>query len=148
MKNLAIYGLLLSFVGFESCKDKTHQPTARTETITSTNCYQAIYEKDTLDLKLNTLKSGKINGKLVMKVFNDSIKTGYVAGQFRGDTLFVDFSERVYKNPLAFLKKDGTLILGKGQIQTTMGISYLVKDVPIDFEHVKYKFSAVECPSE
>ena len=46
---------------------------------------------------------------------------------------------------MAFLKKGDQLILGNGEIQTTMGASYFVKGKPIDYENVKYKFDKTEC---
>ena len=39
-------------------------------------------------------------------------------------------------------------ILGNGKIETSMGASYFVKGVPIDFERVKYKFTAVDCAAK
>ena len=46
---------------------------------------------------------------------------------------------------MAFLKREKQLILGNGTMQTTMGVTYLVKDKPIDFDNVKYKFTAADC---
>jgi hypothetical protein len=111
-----------------------------------------LYEKDTLDLKINTLKSGKISGDMVMKIDNMPIKVGKIAGEFRGDTLFAAYTfiqgenkEVTFKNPMAFLKRGNELILGNGEIETTMGASYFVKGKPIDFDNVKYKFTTVDC---
>lgn len=157
MKKLVIPFLLLTLVGFQSCKKEEKQKEteavkAEAEKIVSSECYKAIYEKDTIDLKLNTLKNGKLTGDMVMKVAPSTVRTGEVAGEFHGDTLFVDYTfkelaskDRVFKNPMALLKRDKQLILGNGTMQTTMGVTYLVKDKPIDFERVKYKFTSVEC---
>lgn len=156
MRNLVLSCVLLSCIGLQSCKNDEKQKEveaakAEGEKITSSQCYKAIYEKDTLDLKLNTLKNGKIGGNLVMKV-NASEKIGEIKGEFHGDTLFVDYTFKdkannntTFKNPMAFLKRDKQLILGNGTMQTTMGVTYLVKDKPIDFVGVKYKFSETEC---
>ena len=46
---------------------------------------------------------------------------------------------------MALLKRSKQLILGNGTMQTTMGVTYLVKDKPIDFDRVKYKFDSVQC---
>ncbi|MNH42269.1 hypothetical protein D3C79_1039360 [compost metagenome] len=77
---------------------------------------------------------------------------GIVAGAYKGDTLFVDYTFKIgtenktmYKNPLAFLKKDGKLILGVGQIETSMGKSYFVKGKPIDFEKGRFTFDSAVC---
>jgi len=157
MKKLVIPFLLLTLVGFQSCKKEEKQKEAEAakaeaETIVSSECYKAIYEKDTIDLKLNTLKNGKLTGDMVMKVAPSTVRTGEVAGEFHGDTLFIDYTfkelaskDRIFKNPMALLKRDKQLILGNGTMQTTMGVTYLVKDKPIDFESVKYKFESVEC---
>ena len=157
MKNLTLSCLLLSFIGLQSCKNEEKQKAAEAakadgEAVVSTACYKAIYEKDTIDLKLNTLKNGKLAGDMVMKVAPSTVRTGEVAGEFHGDTLFVDYTfkdnvnkDKTFKNPMALLKRDKQLILGNGVMQTTMGVTYLVKDQPIDFESVKYKFDETEC---
>ena len=157
MKNLALSCLLLTCIGLQSCKNEEKQKEveaakADAETVVGTQCYKAVYEKDTIDLKLNTLKSGKLSGDLTMNVAPSTIRTGEVAGEFHGDTLFVDYTfttntdkGKTFKNPMALLKKDKQLILGNGTMQTTMGVTYLVKDKPIDFENVKYKFDETEC---
>ena len=122
-------------------------------------CYRAVFEKDTADLKLVTAADGKITGDLVMdfgQLEPNSQETttnqGMIAGEYRGDTLFVDYtytsgptSKTVYKNPLAFLKRGDQLILGVGEIETYVGRTYFVKDKPIDFEKGKYKLEATDC---
>lgn len=157
MKNLVISCVLLSCIGLQSCKNDEKQKEAEIakaegEKVVSAQCYKAVYEKDTIDLKLNTLKNGKLSGDMVMKVAPATVRTGEVAGEFHGDTLFIDYTfkdsankDKVFKNPMALLKKDKQLILGNGTMQTTMGVTYLVKDKPIDFDQVKYKFNTVDC---
>ncbi|GAA3733322.1 MULTISPECIES: hypothetical protein [Flavobacterium] len=159
MRNLTLSCLLLSFIGLQSCKNEEKQKAAEAvkaegEAVVSTACYKAIYEKDTIDLKLNTLKNGKLTGDMVMNVAPSTVRKGEVAGEFHGDTLFVDYTFKVnedaktFKNPMAFLKRNNQLILGNGTMQTTMGVTYLVKDKPIDFDSVKYKFDSVECAAK
>lgn len=159
MRNLALSCLLLSVIGLQSCKNEEKQKAVEAakadgEVVVSTACYKAIYEKDTIDLKLNTLKNGKLSGDMTMKVAPSTVRTGEVAGEFHGDTLFVDYTFKVnkenqtFKNPMALLKRDNQLILGNGTMQTTMGVTYLVKDKPIDFDKVKYKFDTVECAAK
>ncbi len=153
MKNLGLSCLLLASIVLESCnknpKDVDVQPLA--EKPTSVQCYKALFENDTLDLKINTLKNGKVTGDMVMKVFNRAEKVGKIAGEFRGDTLFVDYSfisgkdKATYKNPMALLKRGNELILGNGKIETYLGASYFAKGQPIDFDNVKYKFNTVDC---
>jgi hypothetical protein len=157
MKNLGLFFLLLTFIGFESCKKNENSKEAeaakvQNEKPISVACYKALYEKDTIDLTINTLKNGKITGDMIMKFEDLPEKIGKIEGEFRGDTLFADYSfiqgtnEKVkFKNPMAFLKHDNELILGSGKIETYLGKSYFVKGTPIDFEKVKYKFSIVDC---
>lgn len=157
MKKTVIFCLLIACIGFQSCKNDEKKKEieavkAEGEKVVSVQCYKAIYEKDTIDLKVNTLKNGKISGDMIMKVAKAPIRTGEVAGEFKGDTLFIDYTfvdtankDTKFKNPMALLKRDKQLILGNGTMQTTMGVTYLVKDKPIDFVNVKYKFATVEC---
>ena len=151
MKNLGLFCLLLACVGLESCNKKPKNVENQAEKLVSSQCYKALYENDTLDLKINTLKNGKVTGDMVMKVLNKAEKVGKIAGEFRGDTLFVDYSfisgkdKATYKNPMALLKRGNELILGNGKIETYLGASYFAKGQPIDFENVKYKFATVDC---
>jgi hypothetical protein len=157
MKNLGLFCLLLACIGFQSCK-KDQSPKegkvtkAQTEKPISTACYKALYESDTINLTINTLKNGKINGDMTMKIENMPDKVGKITGEFRGDTLFADYSfiqgtndKVTFKNPMAFLKHGNELNLGSGKIETYLGKSYFVKGIPIEFEKVKYKFTTVDC---
>lgn len=154
MKNRILLCLVIVTVALQSCKNNETKKEAEVnlgEPI-SVECYQSVYENDTIDLKLNTFKKGEVTGNMVMKVADMPQKIGEVKGEFHGDTIFVDYSftdgtnnNKIFKNPLALLKKDKQLILGNGSIQITMGVAYLNKDVPIDFEKVKYKFNTVDC---
>jgi hypothetical protein len=156
MKNLSLSCLLLTCIVLQSCKNENPKQVealqSDTEKPVNVQCYQAIYENDTIDLKLNTLKNGKITGDMVMKVASSPEKTGEIKGEFHGDTLFADYTfivgankNTTFKNPMAFLKREKQLILGNGTMQTTMGVTYLVKDKPIDFDKVKYKFTTIDC---
>jgi len=157
MKNPGLFCLLMVCIGFTSCKKDQSQKEveaakAQVEKPISVECYQSLYESDTIELKINTLKDGKIAGDMVMKLFEMPEKVGKIEGKFHGDTLFVDYTfiqgtneKKVFKNPMAMLKKGNELILGSGKIETYLGRSYFAKDTPIDFEKVKYKFSKVEC---
>jgi hypothetical protein len=157
MKNLGLFCLLLACIGLESCKkDQSNKdvqvPKIKAEMPISVACYQALYENDTVDLKINTLKNRKISGDMVMKIINMPEKIGKILGEFHGDTLFVDYTffqgtnqKKIFKNPMAFLKQGNQLILGSGKIETYLGRSYFVKDKPIEFEKVKYKFTTVDC---
>ena len=160
MKNPGLFCLFFFFFLFGSCKkDQTQKEDeankVQIEKPISIVCYKALYENDTINLKVNTLKNGKINGDMVMKIENMPNKVGKIAGEFRGDTLFVDYSfiqgtnEKVkFKNPMAFLKHGNELNLGSGKIETYLRKSYFVKGTPIEFEKVKYKFTTVDCATK
>lgn len=157
MKKLNFLCLLLAGIAFTSCKNDAtakEDDAAKTsvETPASTDCYKAVYEQDTLNLKINTLKEGKVTGDLEMKIENMPTKLGQIVGEFRGDTLFASYTfiqgtneKKTFKNPMAFLKSGDELILGNGKIEFSLGASYFAKGEPIDFENVKYKFTTVEC---
>lgn len=156
MKNIGLLSLLLLFFAFEGCKKQIEKTVESKDTESeipvSSQCYKAIYEQDTLDLKINTLKSGNISGNMEMRIFNMPQKVGEIVGEFRGDTLFASYTftqgankKITFKNPMAFLKRGNELILGNGEIINSMGASYFAKGKPIDFDRVKYKFTTVDC---
>jgi uncharacterized protein YrrD len=157
MKNLGLFCLLFACIGFGSCKNNENEKVVdaekvEAEKIVSVACYKALYEKDTIDLKINSLQDGTVTGDMEMIVFDMPEKHGKISGEFRGDTLFASYTfiqggyeKKTYKNPMAFLKKGDELILGNGKIEFAMGASYFVKGEPIDFESVKYRFTTVDC---
>lgn len=127
---------------------------------TSVQCYTSVFETDTAHLKTITDQSGKVSGELTISYGKQKIASsgeklvhiGEIAGSFKGDTLFVDYTykngktgKETFKNPLALLRKDETLVLGVGEIETYLGRSYFVKGKPIDFGIAKFKFQPVSC---
>ncbi|TRX20438.1 hypothetical protein FNW25_10110 [Flavobacterium franklandianum] len=156
MKKTTLFCMFLTCITFVSCNKKQSQKSIEDQNLTekpvSVQCYTAIYETDTIDLKINTLKNNKISGNMEMKLLNMPIKVGKISGEFRGDTLFADYSfiqgtndKVVFKNPMAFLKSGNDFILGNGKIVTYLGASYFAKGESIDFENVKYKFNISDC---
>jgi hypothetical protein len=160
MKKLVVFCLLLAFITLESCKKnesikEVETTKAEEEKPISVACYQALYESDTIELKVNTLKDGQVTGEMVMQIIDMPKKVGEIAGKFSGDTLLVDYTfyqganeKTIFKNPMALLKKGNELILGSGKIETYLGRSYFAKDTPIDYEKVKYKFTTVDCAAK
>jgi hypothetical protein len=154
MKKSTLLCLLFACISIVSCNKKqdSNGDKAIDDKPVSVQCFVALYEKDTINLKINTLKNGKISGTMDMKLLDMPIKVGKISGEFRADTLFADYSfiqgtndKVVFKNPMAFLKKGNELILGNGKIETYLGASYFAKGEPIDFENVKYKFNTIDC---
>ncbi len=131
---------------------KDSKNTLKSTDVLKKECYTAVDSLDTAKLKLNYLRNGEVGGTLVIDYGNNSKNEGELKGKFKGDTLYVDYtfkiptkSATVYRNPLAFLKANGKLILGVGQIETTLGRSYFVRNVPIDYRQVKFIFGATTC---
>lgn len=158
MKKSALYLAFMAMPLMFSCTQGHNSgqmdgtTTAKTDSLASKECFIAIDGKDTADLKIHNLNSGKIAGHLTINYSEKGKNDGEIEGKFSGDTLFVDYTfkigtanQTIYKNPLALLKKDGKLILGVGQIQTTLGRSYFVKDKPISFEKGRFTFAPVDC---
>ena len=158
MKNRGLFCLLLASMAFVSCKnnrsDKIMELKEAEEPI-NVQCYKAIYEQDTLDLKINTFKNGDVTGNMDMVVAKTPKRVGEIAGKFSGDTLYASYTfiqggnkEVTFKNPMAFLKRNNQLVLGNGQIEVTLGASHFVKGEPIEFDRVKYKFDAIDCATK
>lgn len=159
MKNLGAFYLLLVCIGLEGCKKNESVKDVETTPVhaekLAPGCYKALYEKDTVQLKINASENGKITGDMVMKIFNMPEKVGKISGTFHGDTLFADYSfierqneKKTFKNPIALLKRGDELILGNGKIEVYLGVSYFAEGIPIDFDRVKYKFAKVDCVTE
>jgi len=156
--------ILLAFIAplfIYSCNQgaKKNPNTSADSTSLVNTCYIAVFEKDTAHLKTQTDTSGKIIGDLTInygEVQANSLEkvtnVGTIAGEFRGDTLYVDYThtsgsinKKGFKNPLAFLKVGENLVLGVGQIETHLGRSYFVKSKPIDYEIARFRFVPVDC---
>lgn len=159
MKKSPLYLALLAIPLVYSCTQTGNKSTekadtvvtVKTDTLFEKQCYVAIDGKDTADLKLK-VSEGKVTGSLVINYFGKGKNDGLIDGKYKGDTLFVDYTfkigktnQTIYKNPLALLKKDGKLILGVGQIETTLGRSYFVKGMPIRFDKGRFTFAPQEC---
>ena len=156
MKKLLTYFTVCISAFVLSCNQSTEKSKEGAEIKTAIDssmmeCYQAIDGVDTGSLKLFTDKNGKVTGPLNINYLDKGANNGQVVGNFRGDTLFAHYTFKIgnnkttYKNPLAFLKKDGKLILGVGQIETFLGVSRFVKGKPISFERGRFTFIPVDC---
>ncbi|WP_029283715.1 hypothetical protein [Pedobacter sp. R20-19] len=125
---------------------------AKKDSVMSETCYASSFEKDSAAMILKTMASGKITGSLLVKYADKPQNKGEINGKFHGDTLLVDYrfntgndTTRAYTNPLAFLKKEGKLVMGVAQIETTLGRSYFVKGKPINYDAGKFTFIEVPC---
>ena len=161
MKKTSILFACIISLFIYSCNQgaKKNPNTSTDSTSLVKTCYIAVFETDTAHLITFADTTGKITGDLTMKYgevqansLEKVVNVGTIAGEFRGDTLFVDYThtsgsinKKGFKNPLAFLKVGENLVLGVGQIETHLGRSYFVKDKPIDFEIGRFRFVPVDC---
>lgn len=160
MKSLSHFLACLTLVLFFGCSQSADKKSALKDSLSavvdslasSKSCFVAIDANDTAALNLFTYSDGKVKGHLLIKYVDKAKNEGQIEGAYKGDTLFVDYTfkigtlnKTVYKNPLAFLKKDGNLILGVGQIETHLGRSYFVKNKPISFEKGRFTFKPTDC---
>ena len=148
---LALAAIPFAYACTQNNKTATGAKT-KTDSLVNENCYAAGFEKDSAAMNVKILASGKVTGSLLVNYAEKPHNNGTINGKFNGDTLLVDYrfktgedTVKVYTNPLAFLKKDGKLIMGVGQIETTLGRSYFVKGKPINFEAGKFVFQGVDC---
>jgi len=99
-------------------------------------CYQSISNADTLDMHLHN-HDGKVQGSLNFRFKEKQNTQGDIKGEFRGDTLFVDYTFTVggtpSKNPLVFLKQGDDLSQGYGEIETYLGKTYFKPGAPTTF---------------
>jgi len=151
MKPSILFSLLLAFPFLYSCnRQGGHSSGPKSDTSSTKTCYIAIDGKDTATLTVKEYAK-KTGGTLVLNLDKKDNNNGQIEGNFKGDTLFVDYvfqignKGRWYRNPLAFLKKDGNLIMGVGEMETTWGKTYFRKDVPIDFTKGRFSFEPVDC---
>lgn len=145
------WGLMLPLAFSCGQGSNNAQKTIKLSADTVKQCYTAAYEKDSAFLNLNIIDSNKIEGNLTVNYAEKPHNNGIVRGEFKGDTLFVDYTFKTgnntteFSNPLAFLKKGDTLVMGVGVIETSMGRSYFAKDKPINFERGKFNFAPAAC---
>lgn len=122
-------------------------------------CYVALFEKDSASLTFTLTKTGQVKGQLNINYYNkDSVSaerqptTGEFTGEFKGDTLFADYSftsgtngQDKYINPIALLYKNDTLIMGKGKIYSYLGRTYFDDKTPISFQKSRFRFIPSNC---
>lgn len=133
-------------------KTSNESVNVKADSLVNETCYKAVFEKDSAAMIVKTMASGNVKGSLLIKYANKPQNEGNIEGKFSGDTLLVQYSFKtgtdtvqVYTNPLAFLKKEGKLVMGVAQIETTMGRSYFVKGKPINYEAGKFIFDSKDC---
>lgn len=152
MRNFMITGAILASTVLYSCSqnDSSKKPLEKPDL---TTCYMAVDGKDTARMDLSYYGK-KIKGNLVVNYDKKDNNHGEFEGAFKGDTLIVIYNFKIgkgsvgYRNPLAFLKKDGKLIMGIGRMANAMGRTYFDKAVPLDFGQGRFTYAPVACKKE
>ncbi|RZK56061.1 MAG: hypothetical protein EOO91_12850 [Pedobacter sp.] len=116
----------------------------------STICYKSTSESDTAWLRIDTAKS-QIIGLLTFNYGNGKLYDGQFKGKMYGDTLKghfdfkVDKVDKWYRNPVAFLKRDGKLTMGVGKFYMYFGSAYFDDKKKIDYDKGKFIFELRDC---
>jgi hypothetical protein len=110
--------------------------------------YRAVHDKDTAILDLN-INGKRFFGRYEILYHEFGKDSGDVRGDFRGDTLRGDFhyisNGGTWKRiPIALLKKNNKLILGKGVIGTYFNLPLFLPDVPIEYSNSEFVFEKIE----
>ena len=111
------------------------------------HCFYATSNQDSAEMRLNHL-NGKITGHLNFNFAEKDDAIGTLKGEFKGDTLFVDFTftseGRPGRNPLVFLKDGDNLVQGHGEIETYLGKTYFKDNKALKFEN-GFTFEPGDC---
>jgi len=109
--------------------------------------YRAVHNKDTAILSLN-INDKRFYGRYEISYYKTGKDSGDVRGDIKGDTLRGDFHyisnggswKRI---PLALLKKENKLFLGRGVIGTYFNLPCFVPDQPIEYNKSEFVFEEV-----
>ncbi|MBE9598522.1 hypothetical protein [Pedobacter sp. MC2016-24] len=107
--------------------------------------YSAIHQNDTATLKIR-LTDKDFYGQLETNYHGLYKDSGGVTGVVKGNILKGTYKfqhygmEKWHSIPITFLKKDGKLILGQGDMEIYMGMFYFKKNKPIVYDTTKFVF--------
>ena len=110
--------------------------------------YSAIKENDTARLKLEFGEKA-FDGQLEISYKGLYKDSGSVNGIIKGDTLKGTYYFQRYgipkweRIPISLLKRDSKLIMGVGDMEIYMNMTFFKKTVPIDYENVKFIFEKI-----
>lgn len=114
-------------------------------------CYQAIFERDTAWMKIDTSKQFMEGDMSIQYSSKNQKYVGHIRGEMKGDTLVGSFNFKIndlptgYSTPVSMLKRDGKLIMGSGKVVIMLGRSYFSPEVPIDYDNSRFEFTEVPC---
>lgn len=110
--------------------------------------YRAVSNKDTavLDIHIN---DKRFYGRYEISHYKIGKDSGDVRGDIKGDTFrgdyhYVSFGGSWKRIPIALLKKDNKLFLGKGVIGTYFNLPCFVPEVPIEYNNSEFVFERIE----
>ena len=118
-----------------------------TSVVTEQSCYTYAKNKDTASLTL--MISGRIiTGELHYQLFEKDSNKGLIKGEMRGDTLIADYTfnseGKQSTRQVAFLRKDGKLIEGFGEVMEKDGEMYFKSIADLKFGDA-IEFTKVNC---
>lgn len=153
-KSVLAIAIALAFV--VSCKKESKEevvvPTVQDEMPVEEpaikECYSAIIKKDTISLKLTVKDSSLEEGQLHYNFFEKDKNHGTLAGTFKGDTLFADYTfmseGKESVREVVFLKKGNIFIEGYGDVEEK-GNKTVFKDKKKLFFDSKIVLSKSDC---
>lgn len=136
-EKIAFLFAVLSLFGCHSGGDRGGKPIK--------TLYKAICKDDTAKLNIQ-VDGNAYEGQLEINYHGQYKDSGAVYGIIKKDTLKGTYNFQHYgmdrweKIPIALLKKGSKLILGVGEMEIYMNMTYFKKTVPIDYQNVKFKF--------
>jgi len=102
-----------------------------------TDCYIYIKNRDTVKLKLNT-ENEELTGDLSYNLFEKDSNKGTIAGEIKGDTILAEYtydSEGMRSTrEIVFLKRDGKLYEGFGDVEEKSGKTVFKNRAKLKFE--------------
>jgi hypothetical protein len=118
--------LTIAVIGILAACQPQENKTTESKKVSSTKqtCYTYTKNRDTATLMLIT--SGRVvTGELIYKLFEKDSNNGIIKGEMRGDTLVADYTfnaeGKQSTRQVAFLKRDGKLAEGYGEISEKDG---------------------------
>lgn len=143
MKIIGLVSVFSIFIIISSCNQQPVAVKDQMNTHTTAN-YLAVDAGDTAWLQIDT-SHRRMLGLLKFRYANNKIYEGHVKGVLSGDTLKGHFDFKVnkvdkwYRNPVSFLKRDQSLIMGVGNFTLIWGSGYF-DGTPIDYSKGRFVF--------
>lgn len=111
--------------------------------------YHAVNKDDTASFRLD-LTEKAFTGQFEINYHGLYKDSGDVNGIIKGDTLKGTYhyqhygTEAWYRIPIALLKRDQKLVMGVGEMEIFMNMTFFKKNIPIDYQHPKFIFERIK----